>query len=146
SRGGRLPSAVLDGGGKIFVVWEDCRFRSGCSANALVFVTSTNGTTWSAVQRIPIDATSSTVDHFIPGVGVDRNTSGSTAKVGVTYYFYPDVNCTFATCSLHVGFISSSDGGVSWHPFVDVVPPLALASLPNTTQGRLVRDYIPTSF
>jgi hypothetical protein len=145
-RSGPLPSAEIAGDGKIFVVWEDCRFRANCSTNDLVFVTSTNGTTFSAVQRIPIDPTTSTVDHFIPGVGVDRNTSGSTTKVGVTYYFYPDVSCTFATCSLHVGFISSSDGGVSWHPFVDVVAPMALASLPNTTQGRMVGDYISTSF
>src|SRR5438067_11607764 len=145
-RSGPLPSAELDGGGKIFVVWEDCRFRSGCSANDLVFVTSTNGTTWSAVQRIPIDPTTSVVDHFLPGVGVDRNTTGSTTKVAVTYYFYPDVNCDISTCSLHVGFISSSNAGVSWSPFIDVVAPMALKSAPNTSQGRMVGDYISTSF
>jgi hypothetical protein len=145
-RSGPLPSAELAGDGKIFVVWEDCRFRAGCSTNDLVFVTSLNGTTWSAVQRIPIDPTSSVVDHFIPGVGVDRNTSGSTTKVAVTYYFYPNVNCTFSTCELHVGFISSSDAGATWSPFVDVTGPMALASLPNTSQGRMVGDYISTSF
>jgi len=145
-RSGPLPSAEVAGDGKIFVVWEDCRFRSGCSTNDLVFVTSLNGTTWSAVQRIPIDPTSSVVDHFIPGVGVDRNTSGSTTKVAVTYYFFPNVNCTFSTCSLHVGFVNSSNAGVTWNPFVDVVAPMSLASLPNTTQGRMVGDYISTSF
>ena len=145
-RSGPLPSAELAGDGKIFVVWEDCRFRSGCSTNDLVFVTSTNGTTWSAVQRIPIDPTSSTVDHFIPGVGVDRNTSGSTIKVGVTYYYYPNVNCTSATCELRVGFISSSNGGTSWNPFIDVAGPMTLSWLPNTTQGRMVGDYISTSY
>src|SRR5438477_1143458 len=39
-RGGPLPSAELAGDGKIFVVWEDCRFRASCSTNDLVFVTS----------------------------------------------------------------------------------------------------------
>jgi hypothetical protein len=145
-RSGPLPSAEIAGDGRIFVVWEDCRFRASCSTNDLVFVTSTNGTTWSAVQRIPIDPTTSVVDHFIPGVGVDRNTSGSTTKVAVTYYFYPNVNCTFSTCQLHVGFISSSDGGVTFNPFVDVTGPMALASLPNTSQGRMAGDYISTSF
>jgi hypothetical protein len=145
-RSGPLPSAEIAGDGKIFVVWEDCRFRANCSTNDLVFVTSLNGTTWSAVQRIPIDPTTSVVDHFIPGVGVDRNTSGATTKVAVTYYFYPNVNCTFSTCELHVGFISSSDAGATWSPFVDVVAPMALASLPNTSQGRMVGDYISTSF
>ena len=145
-RSGPLPSAEIAGDGRIFVVWEDCRFRASCSTNDLVFVTSMNGTTFSPVQRIPIDPTSSTVDHLIPGVGVDRNTSGSTTKVGVTFYFYPNVNCTFATCQLHVGFVSSSDGGVTFKPFVDVTGPMALASLPATTQGRMVGDYISTSF
>jgi hypothetical protein len=145
-RSGPLPSAEVAGDGTIFVVWEDCRFRSNCSTNDLVFVTSQNGTTFSAVKRIPIDPTSSTVDHFIPGVGVDRNTVAPNIKVGVTFYFYPNVNCTFATCQLKVGFISSSDGGTTFQPFVDVVAPMALSSLPNTTQGRMVGDYISTSF
>src|ERR671937_1207684 len=145
-RSGPLPSAEIAGDGKIFVVWEDCRFRANCSTNDLVFVTSTNGTSFSAVQRIPIDPTTSTVDHFIPGVGVDRNTSGSTTKVGVTYYFYPDVNCTFATCELRVGFISSSNGGTSWNAPVDVAGPMTLSWLPNTSQGRMVCDYISTSY
>jgi len=113
--------------------------------STVLFVASI-GMRCTAVQRIPIDATNSTVDHFIPGVGVDRNTSGSTTKVAVTFYFYPDVNCTFSTCSLHVGFISSSDGGASFGPLVDVTNPMALASLPNTSQGRMVGDYISTSF
>ena len=145
-RSGPLPSAEISGDGKIYVVWEDCRFRANCSTNDLVFVTSLNGTTWSAVQRIPIDPTSSVVDHFLPGVGVDRNTSGSTTKVAVTFYFYPNVNCTFSTCQLHVGFISSSDAGATFGPLIDVAGPMALSSLPNTTQGRMVGDYISTSF
>jgi hypothetical protein len=145
-RSGPLPSAEIAGDGKIFVVWEDCRFRSGCSTNDLVFTSSLNGTIWGPVTRIPIDPTTSVTDHFIPGVGVDRNTSGSTTKVAVTFYFYPDVNCNFSTCALHVGFISSSDAGATWGPLVDVTGPMALASLPNTSQGRMVGDYISTSF
>src|SRR5437763_1471217 len=93
-RSGPLPSAEISGDGKIYVVWEDCRFRANCYTNDLVYTTSTNGTTWTAVQRIPIDATNSTVDHFIPGVGVDRNSSGASIRVGVTYYYYPQVSCT----------------------------------------------------
>src|SRR5204863_2125522 len=71
-RSGPLPSAEISGDGKIYVVWEDCRFRQGCSSNDLVYVTSTDGKVWSAVQRIPIDPVTSTVAHFIPGVAVDR--------------------------------------------------------------------------
>jgi len=145
-RSGPLPSAEISGDGKIYVVWEDCRFRSGCSTNDLVYTTSTTGTTWTAVQRIPIDAVTSTVDHFIPGVGVDKNTSGSTIKVGVTYYYYPNVSCTFATCQLRVGFIKSSNGGATWNAAIDVAGPMTMSWLPNTTQGRMVGDYISTSY
>src|SRR5437764_76308 len=115
-RSGPLPSAEISGDGKIYVVWEDCRFRSGCSTNDLVYTTSTNGTTWTAVQRIPTDpgGVGGTQDTFIPGVAVDRTTSGSTIKVAVGYYYYPNVNCTFANCQLQIGYVSSSNGGSTW--------------------------------
>jgi len=149
-RSGPLPSAEISGDGKIYVVWEDCRFRSGCPAagtpNDLVYVTSTDGVTWSGVQRIPIDAVTSTVDHFLPGVGVDRNTSGTNIHVGVTYYFYPDTNCTFATCQLNVGYISSANGGSSWSAPTTLAGPMTMSWLPATSQGRMVGDYISTSF
>jgi len=140
-RSGPLPSAEI-GGGKIYVVWEDCRFRAGCSANDLVYVTSTNGTTWSAVQRIPIDPVTSTADHFLPGVAVGL----TGAQVGVTYYSYPDVNCTEATCQLTVGYISSTNGGTSWSGPTQLAGPMVMTWLPNTSQGRMVGDYISSSF
>jgi hypothetical protein len=145
-RSGPLPSAEIDGAGKVYVVWQDCRFRSRCRANDIVMTTSTNGTTWSAVTRIPIDATNSGVDHFIPGLAVDKSTSGSTAKLGLTYYYYPVANCTSATCQLNVGFISSPNGGASWSAPTAVSGPMTLSWLANTSQGRMVGDYISTSY
>ena len=62
-----LPSAEIDGTGKVYVAWSDCRFRSGCPSNDIVLSKSANGTTWTTPTRVPIDATTSTVDHFIPG-------------------------------------------------------------------------------
>jgi hypothetical protein len=53
-------------------------------------------------------------DHFVPGIGIDPSTSGSSARIGLTYYFYPVSNCTAATCQLSVGFISSTNGGTNW--------------------------------
>src|SRR6266487_639193 len=75
-RSGPLPSAEIDAAGKVYVVWQDCRFRRGCKSNDIVFSTSTDGVSWSPVSRVPIDATTSSVDHFIPGLGVDPTTSG----------------------------------------------------------------------
>jgi hypothetical protein len=145
-RTGPLPSAEIDGAGTVFVVWQDCRFRTNCPSNDIVMSTSTNGTTWTTVVRIPIDATSSTVDHFIPGIGVDRSTSGATAHLALTYYLYPTANCTAATCQLKIGYVTSTNGGTSWTAPTDVAGPMTLSWLAPTSQGPMVADYISTSF
>jgi hypothetical protein len=98
------------------------------------------------VQRIPIDPVTSTVDHFLPGVGVDRATSGANTHVGVTYYYYPNTNCTVATCQLDVGYVSSANGGSSWSTATQLAGPMTMSWLPETSQGRMVGDYISTSF
>src|SRR5207244_9216223 len=104
-----LPSAEVDAKGKIYVVWYDCRFRSGCSSDDIVMSKSTDGKTWSSPARIPIDPTNSGVEHMIPGIGVDRSTSGNSAHLALTYYLYPNASCSTDTCKLEVGFVSSTD-------------------------------------
>ncbi|MFD9510095.1 exo-alpha-sialidase [Streptomyces mirabilis] len=140
-----LPSAEIDASGKVYVAWQDCRFRSGCPANDIVYSTSTNGTSWSAVTRVPIDATTSGVDHFIPGIGIDPTTSGTTAKIGLYYYFYPTANCTVSTCQLEVGYVSSANGGSTWSSPTTVAGPMSLSQIANSTQGSMVGDYLSTS-
>jgi hypothetical protein len=141
-----LPSAEIDAAGKVYVAWQDCRFRTGCKSNDIVMSTSTNGTTWTAVARIPIDLVTSTVDHFIPGLAVDPTTSGSTAHLGLTYYFYPQTACTPSTCRLTVGFVSSLDGGTTWSAGKKVAGPMRLTWIADTDQGRMVGDYMSTSY
>jgi hypothetical protein len=140
-----LPTAEIDGAGKVYVAWQDCRFRSGCPANDIVYSTSSNGTTWSAVTRVPTDATTSGIDHFIPGIGVDRGTSGATAHLGLYYYFFPNANCSAATCQLQVGYTSSVNGGSTWSAPSTVAGPMSVSQIANTTQGRMVGDYISCS-
>ncbi|GHO71970.1 hypothetical protein KSC_108620 [Ktedonobacter sp. SOSP1-52] len=136
-----LPTAEIDGSGKVYVVWQDCRFESGCSANDLVLSTSTNGTSWSAVTRIPIDAVGSGLDHIIPGLAVDKTTSGSSAHLGLAFYY-----CA-STCQLQVGFVSSTNGGSTWSAKTTLTTtPISLSWIANTSQGRMVGDYISTSF
>lgn len=140
-----LPSAEIDGAGKVFVAWEDCRFRARCSSNDIVFSTSSDGVTWSPVTRVPIDSVTSGEDHFIPGLAVDKSTSGSTAHLALTYYYYPDATCN-GGCQLDVGFISSTDGGAHWSAPTQLAGPTPLFEIANTSQGRMVGDYISTSF
>ena len=141
-----LPSAGMDGDGKVYVVWEDCRFRSSCQANDIVFSTSLDGIGWSEVNRIPISEITSAADHFIPGLAVDAATSGKDVHLALAYYYYPDAACTLSTCQLIGGFITSLDGGNSWSLPVDMTEPIGLSWLANTSQGRMVGDYIATYF
>jgi hypothetical protein len=147
-RGGKyvLPSAEIDGSGTVYVAWQDCRFRRNCSSNDIVFTTSPNGLDWSPVSRVPIDDVTSTVDHFIPGLAVDRATSRAGTHLGLAYYFYPQVNCDVSTCQLDVGFISSTNSGASWSRPTQLAGPISLSWIANTSAGRFVGDYISTSF
>lgn len=141
-----LPNAAMDARGRIYVFWHDCRFRAGCPSNDIVFSWSDNGTTWSSPIRVPIDDTTSTVDHFIPGVAIQRGTGGQSAHIGVSYYFYPNANCTGQTCLLMEGYISSPDGGRTWTAPTTVAGPMNLFWLPNTSLGQMVGDYQAVSF
>src|SRR4051812_19956036 len=141
-----LPSAEIDATGTVYVAWEDCRFEPRCTANDIVFSRSTDGLSWSAVSRIPIDAVGSGVDHFIPGLGVDPNTAGAGAHLALTYYYYPNTACTETTCQLDVGYVSSPNGGASWSAPTMLAGPMSLTDIADTSQGPMVGDYMSTSF
>jgi len=145
-RSAGLPSAAIDGAGTIYMVWPDCRFRASCASNDIVLSTSADGKVWSKVARVPIDATTSTVDHFITGLGVDASTSGANAHVGLVYYYYPVSNCSQNTCKLDVGFIQSKNGGKTWSAKTKLAGPISLNWLPNTFSGNMVADYITVSY
>ncbi|HEX8814730.1 MAG TPA: sialidase family protein [Terriglobales bacterium] len=146
SSGLPLPSSGIDGGGKLYVAWSDCSFRKNCSSNDIVFSTSLNGSTWAKPQRIPIDPLTSTVDHFIPGLGVDRSTSFATAHLTSTYYYFPDAGCTQSGCKLNVGFTTSTDGGKHWTQGQKLAGPMEISWLPSTFSGNMVADYLSTSY
>jgi hypothetical protein len=142
-REGPLPSAEIDGTGTVYVAWTDCRFRRSCKTNDIVLSHSLNATatSWSPIARVPIDGTSSGVDHFIPGLAVNKATSGSTAQLGLTYYFYPS-----RSTQLGVGFIASNDAGATWGAPQTVASGMPSTWTATTSQGRMVGDYISTSF
>lgn len=139
-RAGPLVSAAVDGGGKVYVVWHDCRFENGCGANDIVMSTSTDGVNWSSVQRIPIDPVNSGIDHFVPGIDADKSTSGSSAHLALTFYYFASGQ------KLFVGYVSSTTGGSTWSTKTQVTPSAMQTSwLANTNQGYMFGDYISTS-
>lgn len=140
-----LPAAAIDGSGKVYVTWSDCRFRNGCSSNDIVMSTSTNGSAWSAVSRIPIDPIKSTVDHFLPGIGADPTTSGGKAHLTIVYYYYPVSACN-NSCKLDVGFVTSENGGKTWTAGKQLAGPMQLTWLPVSDAGYMVADYIGVTY
>ncbi|HKS66016.1 MAG TPA: sialidase family protein [Candidatus Acidoferrales bacterium] len=144
-----LASAEIDGAGNVYVAWQDCRYRTNCASNDIVLSTSSNGINWTSPARVPIDPVDSTVDHFLPGLAVDRSTSGASAHLTLLYYYYP-VSACGANCDLYVGFVSSRDGGQTWTAPVVLAGPMKLSWLAqtgsNVTPGAMVGDYFSTSY
>jgi hypothetical protein len=142
-----LPTAEIDGSGRVYVVWTDCRFEAACNAgnNDLLLISSADGVNWTLPKRIPADKVGSGVDHLLPGLAVDSSTSGNSAHLGLAYYTFPSIFCDPTTCQLNVNFISSTNGGASWSKSKQLAGPMTLTWLPLTTQGFMVADYISTS-
>jgi hypothetical protein len=141
-----LPSAEINGDGTVYVVWQDSRFEPGGAANDIVLSTSTDGTTWSPVSRIPIDPVGSGVDHFLPGLAVDRDSAGAHTVLALTYYYDTNSSCVGGSCQLEVGFTSSVNDGQTWSTPQVLGGPMQEDWLAPTSQGFMAGDYISTSF
>ena len=140
-----LPSAEVDADGTVYLVWSDCRFRAGCTANDIVLSTSRRGLDWSDPVRVPAGSPHSRADHFVPGIGVDPASAGATARIGLTYYFHADADCTASTCSLGVGYLSSTDGGAHWSRTTRLAGGMRVPWLPDAFEGRMFGEYVSTS-
>jgi hypothetical protein len=137
-----LLSPGIDGSGKVYLVWVDCRFERNCHGNDLVMSTSTDGVTWSAVQRIPIAPVGSGVNYYVSGLGIDIDTADPTTHLGLAFYYYT-ADC-FSNCSLSVGFVSSINGGQTWSAKLQLAGPMSASWM---AQGNnKVGDYIATCF
>lgn len=133
-------SAAMDSTGKIYVVWEDCRFESGCPANDIVMISSSDGISWSAVTRVPADPVGSGVEHLFPTIAADTSKSGGSTHLAIEFYYYTNTNCT--TCSLIDGYVSSPDGGATWTTTRGISGAIPLTWLAVTNQGPMVGDYL----
>jgi hypothetical protein len=143
--GSGLPTAEIDGAGTVYAAWTDCRFRTGCQADDVVYSTSTDGHTWSTVKKVPLAASNSQLEVFLAGIGVDHATQGATAHVGVTFYFMPTNSCNTNTCKVIAGFASSTDAGATWSTPTKLFGPSRQTWMPNPG-GYFLGDYISTSY
>ncbi len=125
-----LIAADVDAGGRVVAVWQDCRFRAGCSANDVVFSRSTDGTTWSPPTRV-----TSGRSVVVPTIGVEPGTG----RLAIAYY-------TIRPDGIDAELVTSADG-VRWSaPERLNSRRMPLAWLPDTILGRMLADYIGVSW
>ena len=110
----RCRRAEIAGDGTVYVAWEDCRFRTKCASNDIVFSTSTDG-----------------VDLDRPGAGPDRSRHEHGRSLHprprgrpgdargrhpprADLLLLPDRQLQRRPAGSTVGYISSPDGGAHW--------------------------------
>jgi hypothetical protein len=125
-----LIAADVDGQGGVVVVWQDCRFRSGCAANDVVISRSADGRTWTTPSRVTAGR-----NAVLPPIGVEPGSG----RLAVAYYaIHPD--------GIDAEVVTSADG-VRWAAPQRLNPRrMRLDWLPETTLGRMLADYIGVSW
>jgi hypothetical protein len=137
-------SAETDAAGTIYAAWQDC-LDALCAGSELVFGVSRDGQQWSEPRRLPVGDPA--VDHFVPGLAVDPTTSGPTARVAIAYHSL-EQGCSLFFCrGVEVSLIRSADGGGRWTaPQRLTVEPMPIGWIADTGIGRMLGDYISTSY
>jgi len=143
-----LPSATVDAAGKLYVAWQDGRFRFS-DDNDIVFATSPDGTSWSQPARIPLSRAAS---YFVPAIAADPATSGAKAHLAIVYYSHqPARGCaTYVPgCfeQIDAWMVQSTDAGHTWSKPIRLdKEPMRVDWLAETAIGGMLGDYISVSF
>ena len=146
-----MPSAGVDAGGTVYVVWADSRFREDANSTDIVLSRSSNGTSWSDPVRLPLHENGAALE-FIPAIGVDAATSGKTAHLAVAYYTMRlPARCALfipgCAQQLDAWLVESKTGGATWtRPRRLNVEPMSIDWLADTSLGRMFGDYVSVSF
>ena len=145
-RGTPTPTVTVDGSGRLYAAWYDCRFRVGCSGNDIVVSTSLLPRSWTPVRRIPVTAGGTTEDLLLPALAADPDSRGRKARLLLAYYALSSNDCAGADCRLRAGLATSTTAGESWQRVAVNWPPMPLDWLASTSIGRMVGDYVGVSF
>ena len=119
--------------------------RYECVGNEILFARSADGSNWTTPQSLPVSPGRTNEDAFLPALAVATGTRGARAQVAVAYY---SMRCLdYLTCSLDAFLVRSGDGGRTWRLPERLNPKtMQLEWLADTNLGRMVGDYISTSF
>jgi hypothetical protein len=136
-RGFSLPSAAVDPAGNVYAAWPDCRFRSGCVGNDIVWSRSTAPGTWTPVRRAPL-GTRPLRNFTIPDIAVDPVSAN---RLALTYYALTPSGL------LDTFIVTSRTAGRTWSKPRRLNPVrMRLDWIAQTASGRMVGDYMGTVF
>ncbi len=125
-----LIAADLQRDGSVLVTWQDCRFRTGCTANDVVVSRSADGKQWTE----PVRATSGR-NAVMPTIGVEPGTG----RLAIVYY-------VIQRNGIDAELITSADGTRWSAPQRLNARRMPLEWMPRTTLGRMLADYIGVSW
>ena len=141
-RAPELPAVDVDSLGRVYAVWPDCRFRRRCVGSDVALATSDDGSTWSAVRRVPVRARTTPVTHFLPTVAAE--TVQGSRRLAVLYYV---TRAGCVSCGVDVELTASADGGQTWRrPTRLTARPMRPAWVARSARGRMLADYVSVSF
>ena len=125
-----LIAADLQRDGSVLVTWQDCRFRTGCTANDVVVSRSADGKQWTEPVRV-----TSGRNAVMPTIGVEPGTG----RLAIAYY-------VIQRNGIDAELITSADGTRWSAPQRLNARRMPLEWMPRTTLGRMLADYIGVSW
>jgi hypothetical protein len=139
-----IPSIVVDARGRLYAVWQSCRFRKQCDSNDLVLSISANGSRWSKPRRLPLGRRG---HHVIPGLGIAQTRPGLAVRLGLVYVNVPTDRCAPAKCRLEIFFTESTNGGRTWTRPLRLTGQMRFTWLAQAPPGQtFAGDYTATTF
>ncbi|HSC93127.1 MAG TPA: hypothetical protein VLB86_15855 [Gaiellaceae bacterium] len=133
-----VPSAEVAADGRVVVVWHDARFRAQAD---VVLSSSLDGVSWTPPARVPAVPAGSRLEPFVPGVGVDPASAGTSTRIAVVLYAYAP------GAGVDAWLVTSADGGARWsRPQRLTARTMAIPWIADTNQGRMLADYLSVSW
>jgi len=125
-----LPAADVDASGRVWATWHECESPS-VRSNAVFVATSPDGASWSAPTAVTRGH-----DDVLPTIGVDA----ATGRVAIAFM-------RSGPAGIDTELVESAGNPASWSAARRLsVESSALASMPRTTSGRMLGDYISVHY
>ena len=125
-----LPATDVDATGRVWATWHDCESPS-VRGNAVFVATSPDGASWSAPTAVTRGH-----DDVLPAIGVDA----STGRVAIAFM-------RSGSSGIDTELVESAGNPASWTAARRLsVESSAFASMPRTTSGRMLGDYISVHY